>query len=281
MSEALTSPTTPLATTTIKLPHLTPKKSDSYYIASGFFNPQQIATVDSIENSLRGLNQKYFSPRDESIAFFKESNPELKSMMTKLIFNNNLDSMKSCNKYIVNLQDEDQGTLFEYGYIVGQMNGCNDLASCMSKDIKVMNDASGLEMKVMSHIYGHNLNTELLTQGKDFKLVNEKLNSQFINVGTAFNKGSIGIFSIDDRDPINMFMIGFYFANDIPVVTYSLKGYGSNVMLVHSTYHCESEDELDELLINLNKQEVDEEPEDFTIYPKLFLNKQTWNKVID
>lgn len=262
-----------------------PTKKDAYYIASGFFNPAQVATVDIVEESLKGLNIKYFSPRSESIPFFKETNPENKSMMTKLIFNNNLDSMDACNKFIVNLQDEDQGTLFEYGYIVGSMLRTWRTIDRISRDIKIMNDRTGLEKKVLNNISTTDANDivkfEFISEGKDFEFMMEQVANK-MNILTALNNYQLAILSIDDRDPINMFLVGLYYYLKIPVITYSRKGFGSNVMLVHSTYHCETPEELSELLVELNKEMyTDNSASEGSYLKRLRINKQTWNKQID
>lgn len=258
-----------------------PEKRDAYYIASGFFTDQQRETVDKIEDSLEGLNIKFFSPRSESIPFFKETNSEYKSMMTKLIFNNNLDSIKSCNKFIINLQDEDQGTLFEYGYVVGNNWTQRNLASYMSRNIKIMHDATGLEAEIMKSFKGGFIDPMFVTKGKDYFFVLNKLRS-LPELTKAVASNDLAILSIDDRNPINMFLTGYFYARGIPVITYSRQGYGSNVMLVHSTYHCETEEELDTLLFELSQETHTEEGADTGTYlSKLRLNKQTWNKNID
>jgi hypothetical protein len=248
--------------------------------------------VDAIEASLKGLNQKFFSPRSESIAFFKESDPQIKSMMTKLIFNNNLDCMKSSNKFIVNLQDEDQGTLFEYGYIVGCMQKTSNLAYEMSKNIKVMNDATNLESLIFSNVKDmEEINKDFISKGKDYEFVISLLGN-YERVRDLFLNKGVAILSIDDRNPINMFLVGLFYSEGIPVVTYSRKGYGSNVMLVHSTYHCETEDELKSLIEELEEDIIKEESNNSlpsflrvnnykSVLNRLFTNKQTWNKVID
>lgn len=262
-----------------------PTKKDAYYIASGFFNPEQIATVAKVEASLKGLNMKYFSPRDESIKFFEETNPEIKSMMTKLIFNNNLDSMDACNKFIVNLQDEDQGTLFEYGYIVGKkMMRTQKPVDLMARGIKIMNDRTNLEKKVLESLGVDDrklIDFDFISKGKDFDFM-MNLVSKKLNILTALNDYELIILSIDDRDPINMFLVGLYYSQEIPVITYSRKGYGTNVMLVHSTYHCETEAELIDLIEELNKDKYEViDAERGTYLKRLRINKQTWNKQID
>lgn len=259
-----------------------PKKDDKYYIASGFFNPAQVATVDKIEDSLKKLNQMYFSPRAESVEFFKENDAEIKSMMTKLIFNNNLDSMESCNKFIINLMDEDQGTVFEYGYIVGSKMARRCKPSvAMSRNIKIMNDKSGLEFKVLQSVKSNGLDPSFIEKGKDYSYV-KSIITNLENINLAFDNSDLLIVSIDDRDPINMFLIGYYYALEIPIITYSKQGYGSNVMLVHSTYHCETDVELETLLKELDEERWDfmkAELGDYLI--RLRMNKQTWEKNID
>lgn len=268
-------------------------KQDAYYIASGFFNDEQIADVDKIEESLKGLNIRHFSPRQESIAFFKEQNEEYKSMMTKLIFNNNLDCMNSCNKFIVNLRGEDQGTVFEYGYIAGQYDGLPNVAATLSASVKVMNDATGLEAKVLSATEGFG---ELKKFGKDYDYVQTLINSEKADyIKALYENNKLGIFCIDDRDPINIFLIGVYYRLRLPIITYSHKGYGTNVMLVHSTTHFDKVIEMEETLETMNtelynldgasvfnKSESNLSLETTNkVLSKLFLNKQRWDVNID
>lgn len=267
-------------------------KKDTYYIASGFFNPEQIETVDKIEDSLKGLNLNYFSPRSESIAFFKEKNPEYKSMMTKLIFNNNLDCINSCNKFIVNLQNNDQGTLFEYGYIASKNESGMDNPYYNSSSTKVMNDKLGLERLVLK--CGDNLLKGLVNRGKDSEYISHLLES-FPIIDFYRNRGELAILCIDDRDPINLFLIGYCYGNMIPVITYSHEGHGSNVMLVHSSTHAETIVDLNKLLKNIeleleecvsyNNLDTLDELSILNIGRKglssIYLNDQEWNKNID
>ena len=53
----------------------------------------------------------------------------------------------------------------------------------------------------------------------------------------------------DDFDPGTMFEMGAAYAHDIPVITVTSKGYGTNLMLVHSIVaHCRGIDDLAEAL---------------------------------
>lgn len=273
-------------------------KNDSYYIASGFFNKDQVATVDAVENSLIGLNLNYFSPRSESIPFFSEKNSEFKSMMTKLIFNNNLDRIDACNKFIINLENNDQGTLFEYGYIAGKFLGKNMFTYEFSRSVKIMNDAINLESKVLKS--GSKMLTELLPQGKDYDFISDLL-TNYPLLKLYREKSQVAILCIDDRDPINLFLIGLCYSSKIPVITYSHEGHGSNVMLVHSSTHAETVKDLNilldslesDLLSSLNnyKGSVSDDEEVLSDYyltqaalvglSSIYLNKQEWNKTID
>lgn len=281
------------------------EKRDSYYIASGFFNPSQSSTVTSIEESMEGLGLKFFSPRRESIPFFSEKNLENKSMMTKLIFNNNLDCIDTCNKYIINLEDNDQGTLFEYGYIAEQFQSDVGFSYACSRAVKVMNDTLGLESLVLQN--GDDLILNLVPKGKDNAFV-DNLMEDFPGVKSYRKLGKIAILCIDDRDPINLFLIGACYKRGIPVVTYSHEGHGSNVMLVHSSTHAETITDLGKILSVLEKdlingysrytKELEEEEkleiaafEDLNDYEvdhvgqygfsSIYLNKQDWKKNID
>jgi nucleoside 2-deoxyribosyltransferase len=270
---------------------LSPKKNDIYYIASGFFNDQQINTVDKIEESLTSLNLKHFSPRQESVPFFKEKDNEIKSMMTNLIFNNNMDSIDSCNKFVVNLQDEDIGTLFEFGYIASRYYG-NDYKRGISRNIKVMNDNKGLLLKIMS-CPNEDLINYLLPQGHDYKWISDKLKDLKLVNDLRTNK-QLAVLCLDDRNPVNMFLMGYYYGRQIPIMTYTHHEYGTNVMMVHSTNHTEDLNKFNKKLTNLNKElndisynELDyskfklSEAKNYQLINSLLINEQDWNKQID
>lgn len=155
-----------------------------------------------------------------------------------------------------------------------------------------MNDATNLESLIFNNITMgiEEVNKSLIKEGKDYEFVS-KLLYDFPKIQELFLKNRVAILSIDDRNPINMFLVGLFYSEGIPVVTYSRKGYGSNVMLVHSTYHCETENELKSLVSELDRDIVVNKTGDLpsflesdnsqSVLNRLFTNKQTWNKVID
>lgn len=78
------------------------------YIAAPFFNPKQLARVESIKEILTIMGIDYFSPKDESM-FKQGDNP-------KDVLNLNCDAIKSCDAIIVVTDEKDVGTIWEAGY---------------------------------------------------------------------------------------------------------------------------------------------------------------------
>lgn len=87
-------------------------ETKSVYIASPFFNEEQIERVKKIENILKENNLEYFSPRCESIQGAHET-----SIGRKAIFSNDEKAMRQCDFAIVVTNDKDMGTIFEAGYL--------------------------------------------------------------------------------------------------------------------------------------------------------------------
>lgn len=96
------------------------------YIASGFFNPEQLEVVSNIEEILEEAEIEYYSPRKCGVNIMvsdKFSNKDIEFNFKRSICNaNNISIMDKVDLGIVNLcGKEDIGTLFEYGYMLYYM----------------------------------------------------------------------------------------------------------------------------------------------------------------
>lgn len=87
----------------------TEKKYD-FYIASGFFTPQQIEEVEFIKSELDKRGLTYFSPKDDS-AVSNINDPEQR----KRVFALNDLAIRQSRMMVVNTNNKDMGTLFESG----------------------------------------------------------------------------------------------------------------------------------------------------------------------
>lgn len=88
-----------------------------FYIASPFFNEEQLKAVVSIEeaiNSIHADGYSFFSPR--MIGVIKEMSDQQKKQSMKQIYDSNVENVVSCSGMICVIDWKDTGTLFELGY---------------------------------------------------------------------------------------------------------------------------------------------------------------------
>lgn len=92
------------------------------YIASPFFNEEQLKKVSTLENILDECRIDYFSPRlgiaSKVYGALPETHPDL-DLFKNVIFSQNLCEMKDADVLYVSPEDLDSGTLFEIGYWIG------------------------------------------------------------------------------------------------------------------------------------------------------------------
>lgn len=86
------------------------------YVASPFFNPDQLDTVEKVENMLERYNFNAFSPRLHGGVFNKEAPMEEREKQAKEIFTGNEKAMSEADFAVINLDDKDTGTAWEFGY---------------------------------------------------------------------------------------------------------------------------------------------------------------------
>jgi nucleoside 2-deoxyribosyltransferase len=81
------------------------------YIASPFFNPEQLERVEFIEKLLSAHNIKYFSPRKDTYV-----KPDSTDAERKQAFNDNLKGIIDCDFVLAVTDGKDVGTIWEAGY---------------------------------------------------------------------------------------------------------------------------------------------------------------------
>ena len=89
------------------------KKKYDVYIASPFFNDEQNAIVDRVEEILAHYNLTFFSPRSMNRLEPYELHDKEKRYET---FMKNLETVEDCSFMIAIPHNKDMGTVFEAGY---------------------------------------------------------------------------------------------------------------------------------------------------------------------
>jgi len=84
------------------------------YIASPFFNQEQLDFVKAIESALNRKRIDYFSPRSTGVLL--DMTEEEKQKRKKEIYNDNVKNIDMCTLMIAVIDDKDVGTMWEMGY---------------------------------------------------------------------------------------------------------------------------------------------------------------------
>jgi len=87
------------------------------YLASPFFNEEQLNMVKRIEKALDQAEIEYFSPRSEGVLI--EMTPEEKELRMKAIFQSNIDHIWDASLVVAVIDNYDTGTVWEMGYAYG------------------------------------------------------------------------------------------------------------------------------------------------------------------
>ncbi len=110
------------------------------YLASGWFNPEQMKQMNEVYEVLKKLEDekqiRLFAPYYDGIVL-KKDDPGLKKKM-RIVWDLDIDMVKKSDLVIACTQDHDVGTIFECGY-----------ASCAGKIILCYNSNPELGLNVM------------------------------------------------------------------------------------------------------------------------------------
>lgn len=84
------------------------------YLAGPFFNPEQVAEIEQLEQALERHGLEYYSPRHDGV--LQEMTPEERAGSLKRIFQLNIDHMLAADHMLASLSWKDTGTTFELGF---------------------------------------------------------------------------------------------------------------------------------------------------------------------
>tara|TARA_R110000796_G_scaffold73351_6_gene165046 strand:+ start:706 stop:1128 length:423 start_codon:yes stop_codon:yes gene_type:complete len=118
------------------------------YIASPFFNKEQVSFVESIEKALNAASIAHYSPRSEGILL--NQTEEEKQKNKRHIYKININMISACSKVLAVIDDRDIGTIWEMGYATG-------------KEIPVItisNSSYGLNVMLAESVQAHTIRIE-------------------------------------------------------------------------------------------------------------------------
>lgn len=81
------------------------------YIASGFFNEQQLLDIELIKAACKIVGISVYSPKDELVA-----NPNDGLEQRRAVYESNVNNIMTADLVIANTRDKDVGTIFEAGF---------------------------------------------------------------------------------------------------------------------------------------------------------------------
>jgi len=195
-----------------------------YYIASPFFTPEAKQRIKEIKDHLNKVELKFYSPGDAGIDFkvLMTKDPVLDQFLIDRIFKENIDEIDKALKLIGIIDNFDKGTWFEIGYFAakqGSSQAClknlrlignnPDLLNEVSIRLKTLFDKKYMELEEPTHI---NNAHRLLFKTTDHLWV------------------ANGIAAVDLADTMNYIDIGFLYAQEIRLITYSNKPLDASLM---------------------------------------------------
>ena len=87
---------------------------EKVYLASPFFNPEQLLLVKTIEVLIKNIGLECYSPRLDGV--LQDMSPEERARSTKRIFEKNCAEIMKCDAMFAILNDRDTGTIWELGF---------------------------------------------------------------------------------------------------------------------------------------------------------------------
>ena len=85
-----------------------------FYLASPFFNEEQIEREERIKETLRNIKYMVYSPRENGILSYNSS-----SLLREKIFKENCNAIKQSKRVLAITDGKDMGTIWEAGYAYG------------------------------------------------------------------------------------------------------------------------------------------------------------------
>ena len=136
------------------------------YLASPFFNEEQLNFVKELEQAFEKEGLEYFSPRSEGILI--EMTPEEKEKKMTEIFKSNVTNITKSRLVVAVIDDWDTGTVWEMGFAYG----------IYIPIMTISNNNYGLNIMVRQSVKSHNTKIEnLIINIKE--LYNEKELTKF------------------------------------------------------------------------------------------------------
>lgn len=243
---------------------------DTYLPESESFNFNGTHHVDYFQGR---SDQGEFNFSTKDIDLKSPENMEFRKIAVELIYLNNLRRMNECARMFASLEGEDIGTAFEIGYFA---NTVNMLYYPMEGMVNHNWEMKRLKSSLKVYFDKGNVMEPIWNNPTQFvKDEYEKSYLEFLNISVDQEFGEavtnairleypanteelicrIQLICIDDRPLSSMIYLGMLASEGIPVITFSRKGYGSNVMLTSCSSHFNSVEELQKFLMNFKGPE--------------------------
>lgn len=225
------------------------------YIASGFFNPEQLEKVKSVEKELDESGLTYFSPRS-FVMDLSPSNPD-REKNAKILFDKDIEMIEKVKKMHIILDESlDIGTLFELGYSIGKILMGEVPRDFIHLDISD-EDTRELIDYTIEGLLNEELTNLLTTEESEWEyIVPASLEDEFNSTVDTFSMnidwmvmgdnlhsnfseliqdGNTPIFITDDHPKESFILMGLLRKLGIKFYTASLNNYGSNIMIASSS----------------------------------------------
>lgn len=112
--------------------------------------------------------------------------------------------------------------------------------------------------EITSGVVLYYLDSSLLSYSLDLKVV--ELSDFLVNSGLYVyltSRYAHHLIPIDDRSPVSSYLMGFLYGKNIPYTTYSLMGYGANIMIEGtSAGHIFNKEELREFINGVTSKDI-------------------------
>lgn len=249
-------------------------KKKRIYLASPFFNDEQVRQVRDLESIIENSGYECYSPSRDGIKLeINKSTYEDRENT----FKDNVKNIENADIIVANITDLDTGTQWEIGYakrinkkvILVSYNedpsnkaiSSEDLSVTLLDEFKIL--VLSPDSRISNLIRDELMNRDDITDNLLFsstsylstdKNVKITVSSDYLKVydTKSYLNYDLVICDIDNRNAIISRIIGsLYDPDDIKVATFTTHDYGVNIMLLHSiACHCEG---FSEVIYYINK----------------------------